>query len=150
MHIEDLNLNDTEPESTWIDELHKQFTTFYKELESTITKIFNLQENWDGEGGKCYNQETLYRAAEFVKKISFILWRKTQKLISSPNILPGPDGSIDIHWKSPKFDLLVNIPENPNESATFAGDDYEKNSVKGTFDQKKINPALFYWLIEFL
>lgn len=150
MHIEDLNLNDSNLESSWIDELHKYFTTFYKELEETITKILNLQENWDGEGGTCYTKETLYRAAEFVKKISFVLWRKTQKLISPPNILPGPDGSINVHWKSTKFDLLVNIPENPNESATFASDDYEKNAVKGTFDQKKINPALFYWLIEFL
>ncbi len=150
MHTEDLKLDDSGLESNWIDELHRQFTTFYKDIEDTIAKILNLQENWDGEGGKCYNKETLYRAAEFVKKLSFALWRKTQKLITPPKILPGPDGSIDVHWKSPKFDLLVNIPENPDESASFASDDYEKNTVKGTFDQKKINPALFYWLIEFL
>ena len=101
-------------------------------------------------GGKRYCKETLYRATEFVKKLSFYLWRQTQKLISSPNIFPGPDGSIDICCKNSKFDLLVNIPENPNEIATFSSDDYEKKTVKGTFDQKKINPVLFYWLIEFL
>jgi len=150
MHIEDLNLNDPSLESTWIEELHKYFTTFYKDLEETIGNILALQENWDGEGGKPYLKETLDRAAEFVKKLSFALWKKTQKLISPPSLLPGPDGSVDVQWKTPKFDLLVNIPEDSNESATFASDDYEQNSVKGTFDQKKINPALFYWLIEFL
>jgi len=150
MHTEDFKLNDSILESTWIDELYKSFTTFYKEIEDAKAKILNLKENWDGEGGKRYNEETLDRAAEFIKKLSFYLWRKTQKLISSPNIFPGPDGSIDIHWKNAKFDLLVNIPENPNETATFSSDDYEKNTVKGTFDHKKINPVLFYWLIEFL
>nr|MDO8112517.1 hypothetical protein [Candidatus Sigynarchaeota archaeon] len=33
--------------------------------------------------------------------------------------------------------------------ATFAADDYGKNSAKGTFDLRKMNQMLVYWLGEF-
>jgi len=46
MHTEEFKLNDSILESTWIDELHKCFTSFYKEIEDAKEKILNLQENW--------------------------------------------------------------------------------------------------------
>ena len=46
MDTEEFKLNDSILESTWIDELHKHFTTFYKEIEDVKEKILNLQENW--------------------------------------------------------------------------------------------------------
>jgi len=108
-----------------------------------------LPDNWDGEGAKAYEKATWERAAEFIKLLAYHVWKKNQKIITIPRFLPGPDGSIDIHWKVPTFDLLINIPESPSEPATFAADDYGKNSAKGTFDLRKMNQMLVYWLVEF-
>ncbi len=150
MHVEDFNVDDSILQSTWIDKLYKQFTAFYDQIDKTKGKILSLKENWDGEGAKSYKKETWERATEFIKKLSFFLWRQSQKLIAAPNILPGPDGSIDVHWKTAKFDLLINVPEDPTEPATFSSDDYGQNMIKGSFDLKKINQALISWLIEFI
>lgn len=150
MHTEDTKLSGIEIESNWIDKLHQQFTSFYEEIESAKQKILNLPNNWDEEGAKRYKEETLDRVVEFIRKLSYLLWKETQKLIHVPNISPVPDGSIDIHWKNDNYDLLVNIPEDNSEPATFSSDDYKINAVKGTFDQKEINPILFYWLTEYL
>jgi len=78
------------------------------------------------------------------------VWKETQQLISPPNLLPGPEGSIDIQWKMEKFDLLINVPEDPQELPTFSSDDYTQNSIKGTLDPVKMQPVLFSWLIELL
>lgn len=150
MHTEDTKLSGIEIESNWIDKLHQQFTSFYVEIESAKQKILNLPNNWDEEGAKRYKEETLDRVVDFIRKLSYLLWKETQKLIHVPNISPVPDGSIDIHWKNDNYDLLVNIPEDNSEPATFSSDDYKINAVKGTFDQKEINPILFYWLTEYL
>ncbi|HMF30462.1 MAG TPA: hypothetical protein VKK79_03565 [Candidatus Lokiarchaeia archaeon] len=150
MNAGDFESSDSILESTWIDELHKKFTAFYETIEQSRDKILSLEENWDGEGAKGYLQETWERAAEFAKKVSYFLWKQTQKLIATPMILPGPDGSIDVHWKSSKFDLLVNLPEDVAEPATFSGDDYAQNVIKGTFEIDKMSQGLLYWLMDFL
>jgi hypothetical protein len=150
MHLEDSEINESILKPTWIDELHKHFIAFYENIDKTKSKILDLKDNWDEEGAKSYKKETWERATEFTKKFCFILWRQTQKLINPPNILPGPDGSIDIHWKTAKFDLLINIAEDPNEPATFSSDDYGQNAIKGTFDPKKMSQALLSWLLEFI
>ena len=150
MHLEDQESNESILKSTWIDEFHKQFIAFYEKIDKTKAKRFKIKENWDDEGAKGYKKDNWERATEFTKILCFYLWKETQKLIDLPNILPGPDGSIDIHWKTTNFDLLINIPEDPNEPATFSSDDYGQNMIKGTFDPKKVNHALLSWLMEFI
>lgn len=150
LHLEDSELDNSILKPTWINEIYKQFIAFYEQIDKNKSKILALKENWDGEGAKKYRKETWERATQFIKKTYFHLWRQTQKLVTPPNILPGPDGSIDIHWKTPKFDLLINIPEDIKEPATFSSDDYGLNTIKGTFDSKKFNQALLSWLMEFI
>jgi len=149
VHLEDSDW-DSILKPTWITDLYKQFMAFYEQIDQTKSKLLALKDNWDGEGAKKYKKDTWERATQFIKKIYVHLWRQTQKLITPPNILPGPDGSIDFHWKTPKFDLLINIPEDPEEPATFSSDDYGQNTIKGTFDPNKINHALLSWLMEFI
>ncbi len=112
--------------------------------------ILDLKDNWDGEGAKGYRAETWGRAVEFVKNLSYQTWKRTQKILPTPDILPGPDGSIDVHWKTPKMDLLLNVPEDESEPATFSCDDYKENSSKGTFNLKQMNQVLLFWVAEIL
>lgn len=50
-------------------------------------------------------------------------------LIDSIKTLPCLDGSVDVHWKTPGFELLVNVK--PDGSVSFYGDDYGSQQIKG-------------------
>lgn len=110
--------------------------------------IRELREDWDGQVGRPYVSETLDRAIQFVREYAVLLSLKFGVIVSAPRILPGPDGSIDIHWKSDKHELLVNVPSNPEEPATFYGDDYGSVNIKGSFKLSSTNLGLIGWLAE--
>jgi hypothetical protein len=76
------------------------------------------------------------------------LWQKFGWHMDAPRISPGPKGSIDVHWKNPRFELLINFPPGPNEMATFYGDNYGKIVIKGTLDPKKKNREVLEWLAQ--
>ncbi len=48
------------------------------------------------------------------------------------------------------MDLLLNVPEDESEPATFSCDDYKENSSKGTFNLKQMNQVLLFWVAEIL
>ena len=88
------------------------------------------------------SKETLERAKRFVRP--YISHSPTSNDV---RILPGPDGSVDIHWKNGKRELLLNVPAAENEPASFYGDDYGKIRIKGTIDLDSIHPSVLGWLI---
>jgi hypothetical protein len=50
------------------------------------------------------------------------------------SILPGPYGSIDLHWRTPKRELLINVPDDAEGPASYYGDDREEgtgNAIRG-------------------
>ena len=63
-----------------------------------------------------------------------------------PSIMPGPGGSIDVHWKNKSFELLINFPPAPGAPATFYGDDYGTIVIKGQLDPMSKNPGMLLWL----
>lgn len=83
-----------------------------------------------------------------MKRLAYQAWHAKQRLIEAPHILPVPDGSVDLHWKTSEFDLLVNVPEDDAEPVTFSVDDYGKNSSTGTLDLDHLNRVLIFWLVE--
>lgn len=112
--------------------------------------ILSLEEDWDGEGGRVVVEETWQRATSYLRSQALVCLSRHDVVIPSPRISPGPEGSIDIHWQTDSYELLVNIPENPAVPATFYGDDYGKLSIKGTFDptsEPAGHLALVSWLI---
>ncbi|MBW4888719.1 hypothetical protein KXQ82_03295 [Mucilaginibacter sp. HMF5004] len=99
--------------------------------------ILDLKDDWDTEGAKGYHRSTWIKAVKFL--ISYSNWvRKLNKKLPAPQILQGPNGSIDIFWKNDSFLFLVNISEQGDSS--FYGDDYGKNKSEGFFDP--LNPIL--------
>ena len=103
--------------------------------------ILELEEGWDGEEGTRYNQLTWKNAIKFVINYSKCVYEKTSTIIDAPDIYHADKGSIDILWKNESYRLLINIPDN-GVIASFYGDNYKEDKVKGTFDINNSNQGL--------
>lgn len=94
------------------------------------------------------SEQTWTRATEFLTKSALWVWDIHSKVIDIPDIMPGPDNSIDLHWEYPGYELLINIPADPTGTIGYYGDDYGVMLIKGTIDPNKINLVLLQWLAE--
>ena len=101
------------------------------------------------EGFTPCSKDTWDRMESFLTRHTREFLRSFRKVIPAPEILPGPKGSIDILWKSPLCELLVNIPTDPSKPATFYGDDKESMTIKGHLDPSRPNPGLLAWLMRY-
>jgi hypothetical protein len=121
-----------------------------KELKAEIEqgkRILELEDDWDGEGSLGYSKETLNRAESFLKMHIEGLWKSFSIRLPIPKIGPGPDGSIDLYWKQSSWELLVNIPADAHEMATFYGDNYGSIKNRGNLDPTKFNLGFATWLM---
>ncbi len=118
-------------------------------LESIISesgRILELRDNFDGEGSSGYSKATWNRAVEFLK----IQWseylKREGEAMPAPSILPGPEGSVDIYWEEADFELLVNIPTDPDKLVSFYGDNHGKEKIEGAINPAQPNRGLLSWL----
>lgn len=122
---------------------------FEEKINQRIDHISSLEANWDEEGGIPYNQDPLDRMKSFVLNLKKELFERYNIPLTFPYILPGPEGSIDIHWKNNQFTLLINIPNIANEEITIAG--YEnkfhnrRNVIKRSTDYQSALRELLLW-----
>ena len=122
----------------------------YQGLKAEIDqakRILELKDDWDGEGSPGYSEDTFNRAIAFLTTHAQWLWESCGICLPVPRIGPGPDGSIDIHWKQTSWELLVNIPADASEMATFYGDNYEAQKIRGSLDPKNFNLGIATWLM---
>lgn len=112
--------------------------------------ILELKDNWDDDGAKAYSKYTWGKAINFIVEYAEWILANCSKIISSPKIYHGPDGSIDLYWKNSSFNLLINIPEKDDALGTFYGDDYKGQKIEGEFNPKNISPSLFPSLINLI
>jgi len=120
-----------------------------EQLESMIREsrsILQLKDDFDGMGSTHYTEEVWQRAARFVRLQWGEHFRVFGEPMPLPEIEPGPRGSIDIYWETPDFDLLVNIPSDPQKEAEFSGDRNGKRKFDGTLDTSLPNRGLVSWL----
>jgi len=109
--------------------------------------ILEMKDNWDEEGSPGYTEATWNRAVQFIRENVRRLWQFKGAWVAPPRILPGPDGSIDIHWKLSKCELLINIPLDPEEPANYYGDAGAKDLIKGRLDTSSRNEWILMWLM---
>lgn len=91
--------------------------------------------------------ETLSRASKFLISYAAEMLNKYQVAIPAPRILPGPNGTIDLHWKTPQKELLINIPSNDEAVVSFYGDDYGQMCIKGTLPLSAPGYGIMLWLM---
>jgi len=116
--------------------------------------ILAFEDDWDEEGSPPYKLATWGRATTFLLRSALLLWEEYYRTLDAPKILPGPAGSIDLHWKTARRELLINIPDTLGEPANFYGDDSSSREhsphqmVKGMLDISKDNQWLLMWLMQ--
>lgn len=113
-------------------------------------EILQLQDDWDTEGSPSYSESTLARATRFLLSNALRYWRDHQRWVLAPRILPGPDGNIDLHWKTPQRELLITIPANPAEPAAYYGDDQEDGTENAIRGKRLDTSAYSEWIIAWL
>jgi hypothetical protein len=111
-------------------------------LKDSANALLALAEDFDGEGSKRYSKAVVDRATHFVHLQAEALWNKHATLLTIPDLGPGPDGTIDLHWRTPSYELLVNIPADRKSFASFYGDDYGKMKLRGTLNPEEPNEGL--------
>jgi hypothetical protein len=110
-------------------------------------KILELTDDWDGEGTAPYSKASLDRAINFLSAHSIKGYALCSYYPPAPKIGPGPNGSVDLHWKRKTWELLVNIPADDAQMAVFYGDDYGVSKIKGSFDPTTVNLGIVAWLM---
>lgn len=110
-----------DPDSSNIE--FQQLVPANEEIEEAISdsrSLLDLHDNWDGEGAVGYSAETWERAVHLIRKFAQLSFHQGY-FLARPTITPADSGSIDIHWKDRNRELLINIPADQDEPATYFG-----------------------------
>ena len=73
-------------------------------------KILELKDDWDDEGSPIFSKETLDRAIGFLAMHAEQIKKCYDLSLPVPKIGPGPNGSIDLHWKRPAWEFARKHP----------------------------------------
>jgi hypothetical protein len=120
-----------------------------EELDHIRTAIIDskdILESKDEDENFLCQESTWKRAANFLSQHAYSLWSTRGVTIEAPEISPGPEGSVDLHWELKTYELLINIRADPSAPAGFYGDDKGKIKIKGTLDLSAYNEGLLLWL----
>lgn len=99
--------------------------------------LLDLQDNWDEDGAKRIGEGTWRRAAAFLARRARWAWDSRRRVTDTPDITPGPDGGIDLHWDRPGYEMLISVPADPEAEVSFYGDGCGVSPVKGTLDLRQ-------------
>jgi hypothetical protein len=122
-----------------------------EEISRTIEKsreLLELPPDWDGEGSPNISEETWRRATDFLRNQAEWLLEQVGVVIDTPQIAPGPNGSIDIYWRNASAELLVNIPVDKGATISFYGDTKAGSHIAGSMKDSDYNRGLWLWLKE--
>lgn len=109
--------------------------------------ILELEVDWDDKGSPGYSEATWSCAVGFLTRSARNLWEYSGICMDIPNIDPGPSGSIDLHWKTASYELLLNVPSDTNTPVRYYGDNYGVRTAKGSLDVSEPNYQLLTWLM---
>lgn len=85
--------------------------------------------------------DTVKRAEYIVVALGCILREVARLGPVQPDITVCEDGSVDIHWEVPKYELLVNVPVDSASPVGFYGDDYGTRRIRGTLHVTQQEPG---------
>ena len=112
--------------------------------------IFNLQADPSADFALACSRETWQRATKILIDHALSIWDKAKVAIRPPVISAGPDGSVDLYWTAAPYGLLLNVPADPQQPATYYGDDTansDSNRTSGKLDPTKpIDIGILMWL----
>jgi len=123
----------------------------HRELDQKLKKYSNgivgLQDNWDHQDSKGYNEKTWQRVVKLLEKTLNTLWDEKLE-IPIPLILPASNGSFDINWETEQFELLVNIPSDIKELVNVYGEKigFPEDEIEVRINYNLVYLVLIEWL----
>lgn len=90
-----------------------------------------LPDDWDGEGTGRFSRSTVDRAIEFLLEV-YREYKEEKDSFPIPDFLPATDRSVDVHWLTKPFELLVNIGDG-GRIGSFFGDRYGTGVISGPY-----------------
>lgn len=119
-------------------------------LDIELRRIESMIEHpdyTDEEDFPSFSITTLFRAKSFLLAQSKQFHKIFGYFPPVPQIGAGPNGSVDLYWKKTGWELLINIPAEDGKMATFYGDDYGLQKIKGSLDPNSFHYGIVPWLI---
>jgi hypothetical protein len=78
----------------------------------------DLPEDWDDAGALPISVQRWEHATKLLQNTAV----KIGPVLPVPHINPCANGSIDLYWNNPDFNLLINVPADANASGDFYGE----------------------------
>jgi hypothetical protein len=128
-------------------DLPDQLSHICLEIERSREFIQDLAQSIE-ESEKPHTIDVWERAVRFLARNSWWALARFGCAIDAPRVLPGPEGSMDLHWDYPEYELLVNIPSQQSAFAGFYGDDRGSLTIKGKVHPDSFNSGLVLFLTE--
>lgn len=117
------------------------------ELQAQVRAELPIENDWDGEGSSGYSDAVVERAVlQATEMMQAGMWQGIN--IDVPDFGPGPEGSVDLHWVTGNYEVLVNVPADQLALPTFYCDDHHDSRLKGTLHPVKGAAFLAAWLRE--
>ena len=108
-------------------------------------RILDLKHGWDDEDAlPCI--DAWHRAIAFLRCQAEWAARHFSLALPAPEIMPLASGSVDLHWDTEEYELLINVPGDPKQPATFYGDDRGSQHVKGALVPEAADEGLLQWI----
>jgi hypothetical protein len=136
------------PEYEWLGRKSRNVSQFSGLLQAlnSAKSMLELPDDWDDAGSPAIQEQTLRRAGVLLILHAALIWARFSVVMPTPRILPGPEGSVDLHWKTRRRELLINVPRDPQVPVPYYGDDLGSDRKKGMLHPNAINLELFAWL----
>ena len=122
----------------------------FKDLADQIEKskyILGLGDDWDENGAVGYTKETFIQAIQFLTNYALWSFNEHGRIVDTPDILPGADGTIDLLWEKMDYDLLLTISVYPKSTGQFYGDDKNATKISGEFPLEDFSQVILLCLL---
>jgi hypothetical protein len=96
-------------------------------IAKTLYEMTELLDDWDDDGGKAISKELARHVEGFLFSIKKLAEHWDRELLD-PTLSPGLAETVDIHWKTENFELLVNV-KNGDGLCSFYGERPEDSHV---------------------
>lgn len=107
--------------------------------------ILQLKVDWDDAQSPFYSHDTWARATAFLRGLALHAHSSGVTGLGVPTIAASEGGSIDIFWQKDDLTMLVNIPSDRQQPATYYGKK-RGSELSSTFELGGYRSELISWL----
>ena len=100
-----------------------------RERIETERKILTYKENWDDNGALPIPGFIFNRATTFLENYSNRIFDVCGKVLIEPDIMPVPDGSIDLEWNLENSSFLINFKNTKEDIAFYYGEFKDNDNI---------------------